>query len=150
MNPKIITKKVFIQTVALCFFFLMAVPAWAVQAHGGAEGLVSHQIGHILFWSAMIYLLVRIYQTNLNGPGWLEFKYFLGLIIAWNMLTFTGHWLREIVDNKKFVFEYGHTAGFTISNFTDVIFYASRLDHLVLVPAFILLLRTLIIWRRIS
>ena len=150
MDKRISYKKVFIQAAAWCFFFLTAVPAWAVQTHGGAEGLVAHQIGHILFLSGMIYLLVRIYQTGLKSPGWFEFKSFLGLIIVWNLLTFIGHWLHEIVDAKKFVLAKGHTAGFTIVSFTDFIFYVSRLDHLVLVPAFIMLFLALKTWRRTS
>ena len=148
MSKRISFKKVFIQTAAWCFFLLQAVPALAVQSHGGAEGLVSHQLGHILFLSGMIYLLVRIYHTDLNGPGWFEFESFLWLIVMWNLLTFTGHWLREIVDTNKFVSDNGHTASFTIASFTDLIFYISRLDHLVLVPAFIMLFRALAIWRR--
>ena len=39
---------------------LWAVPAFAVQAHGGAEGLISHQVGHILFIFGMVYLLKQI------------------------------------------------------------------------------------------
>ena len=30
-----------------------AMPVYAVQGHGGSEGLVSHQVGHILFISGM-------------------------------------------------------------------------------------------------
>jgi hypothetical protein len=152
MGKKNSSQKVFIQVAAWCFFFLTAVPAWAVQAHGGAEGLIAHQTGHILFLSGMIYLLVRIHQTNLNGPGWVEFISFLWFIIIWNLLAFTGHWLHEIVDTTKFVYENGHAyaASFTIASFTDLLFYISRLDHLVLVPAFIMLLRFLQIWRRLS
>ena len=143
MSKRISFNKVFIQIPAFCFFYLQLVPAWAVQSHGGAEGLVSHQIGHTLFFSGMIYLLVRIYQASLNGPGWFEFKSFLWLIILWNLLTFIGHWLHEIVETKNFVLEDGHTAGFTINTFADFIFYFSRL-------AFIMLFRGLQIWRRAS
>lgn len=150
MGKRISSQKVFIQAAAWCFLFLTAVPAWAVQAHGGAEGLIAHQTGHILFLAGMIYLLARIHQTGLRGPGWFEFKSFLGFIIIWNLLTFTGHWLHEIVDAKKYVSENGHITGFTIFTFTDFIFYVSRLDHLVLVPAFLLLWRALTIWRRAS
>lgn len=150
MSKRISFKKVFIQAAAWFFLFLTAVPAWAVQSHGGSEGLVSHQIGHVLFFVGMLYLLARIYQAGLKGPGWFQFEFFLWLIVLWNLLTFSGHWLRETVDAKKFVFENGHTSGFTINTFADFIFYISRLDHLVLVPAFIMLLLALTVWRRTS
>ena len=89
----------------LPFLAVGAEPAFAVQQHGGAEGLVSHQIGHILFISGMIDLLYRIYHNHITGPGWLEFKAFLWLVIMWNILTFAGHWMREIVDPEKFLTE---------------------------------------------
>ncbi len=130
------------------FLFGTSVPAWAVQSHGGSEGLISHQIGHTLFFAGMIYLLVRIYQSDLKGSGWFEFKCFLWLIVLWNLLTFSGHWIRETVDARNFVLENGQTARFTIETFSDLAFYASSLDHLVLVPAFIMLLRALTIWGR--
>ncbi|NIP99244.1 MAG: hypothetical protein GWO19_01335, partial [Nitrospinaceae bacterium] len=47
-----------------------ATPVWAVQTHGGSEGLVAHQIGHLLFVLGMIYLLVRIHSMQLRGRGW--------------------------------------------------------------------------------
>lgn len=37
----------------LVFIILLSSPALAVQAHGGAEGLVSHPIGHALFFIRM-------------------------------------------------------------------------------------------------
>jgi hypothetical protein len=73
------------------FFFLAlsvnANPAWAVQAHGGAEGLLSHQIGHLLFATGMGYLLFRLRTMRQSGRGWLEFKTSIWLLIAWNVVT---------------------------------------------------------------
>lgn len=136
--------------VLLFFAGLDAPCAWAVQAHGGAEGLVSHQIGHILFITGMAYLLSRVHQNQTTRPGWPEFKGFLVFIILWNCITFTGHWLNEIVDPAKYVKVDGQTVGYTITNFTDFVFYFSRLDHLLLVPSFFLLMMALKKWRRTS
>ena len=121
-------------------------PAWAVQAHGGAEGLVSHQLGHVLFIIGMAYLLFRLYRTKVAGPGWFEFKGFLWLIIVWNFITFSGHWLQEFMDKNKFIQDGGHIVIFKISNFTDAFYYITRLDHLFLVPPFIFLLLALRKW----
>jgi hypothetical protein len=135
----------------LLLFFLLAVlwasPAWAVQSHGGAEGLVSHEIGHILFITGMGYLLYRIYRVGFSGAGWSEFKYFLWLIICWNILTFSGHWLQEFYGNESYIRENGQITAFHITSFTDFIFYLSHLDHLLLVPSFLFLLQALKKWR---
>jgi hypothetical protein len=131
------------------FFFLVlqAFPAWAVQAHGGAEGLVSHQIGHVLFTIGMGYLLFRVYRLQIEGLDWLEFKIFLWLIIAWNFLTFTGHLMHEFVAPEKFITSDGHILSFSVTSFSDAYFYLTRLDHLLLVSSFIFLLLALRKWR---
>jgi len=131
---------------------LLASPlqALAVQQHGGAEGLVAHQIGHVLFISGMAYLLYRIYNLGIRRPGWFEFKVFLWLIILWNIQTFTGHWMMEIIDHGKFIKQGLHVTEFTVTDPFDVYFYFTRLDHLLLVPSFIFLYIALRKWRRVS
>jgi len=122
--------------------------AWAVQAHGGAEGLVSHQIGHILFTIGMGYLLYRIRLVRSEGRGWGAFKAFLALLILWNILTFVGHWLHELVDAQKFVHQGMHVIAFRVTTLQDALYYLTRLDHLLLVPALMLLLLALREWRK--
>ncbi len=129
---------------------LWAVPAFAVQAHGGSEGLVSHQVGHILFISGMIYLLYRVYHNHITGPGWFEFRGFLWLIILWNILTFTGHWMHEFVSPDQFMKDGGHIISFAITDLFDAVFYLTRLDHLLLVPSFLFLVVALHKWRHAS
>ena len=132
---------------AFAILIMEANHAWAVQAHGGQEGLVSHQIGHVLFTIGMGHLLFRLYYTKITGQGWLEFKVFLWLIIAWNFLTFTGHWMNEIMAAEKYIKSDGTTIAFTITNFMDAYFYLTRLDHLILVPSFVFFLLALRKWR---
>ena len=127
-----------------------AMPVYAVQGHGGSEGLVSHQIGHILFISGMSYLLYRVNQNRISGPGWFEFKSFLWLIILWNILTFSGHWMREIVNPERFIKQGIHITSFVITDSFDAFFYLTRLDHLLLVPSFVFLLLALQKWRRLQ
>lgn len=133
--------------VMLLAVSLSASPVWAVQAHGGDEGLLSHQLGHLLFIFGMGYLLFRLDQFSVQGAGWLEFKLFLVTITAWNFLTFVGHWLNESVAPEKFSKFNGHNITFTISTWTDAFYYLSRLDHLLLVPALVLLVLALRKWR---
>ncbi|MDF1578284.1 MAG: hypothetical protein P1P81_07560 [Desulfobulbales bacterium] len=140
------------------FFYLAAAvillarpsSALALQAHGGAEGLVAHQIGHLLFTLAIAYLLYEIHKSRIENHGWREFKYFLWLLICWNLLTFTGHWMREFVGPGKFVMADGRLAGMSVDGAWDFLFYLTRLDHLLLVPAFFMLFLALREWRRRS
>ena len=122
--------------------------ALAVQAHGGAEGLVVHQIGHLLFILGISYLFYRVDLARFKDPGWFEFKTFLRVLILWNLLTFTGHWMREFVDPGKFSKVDNHVVAMTIAGPWDAFFYLTRLDHLLLVPAFLLLFMALRKWRR--
>ena len=130
--------------------FSWAVPVYAVQQHGGAEGLVSHQVGHILFISGMSYLLYRVHHNRITGSGWFEFKSFLWLIILWNILTFSGHWMREIVNPERFIRQGTQVTAFVITDYFDTFFYLTRLDHLLLVPSFVFLLLALQKWRRLQ
>jgi len=128
------------------FLLVTALPAFAVQEHGAAEGLISHEIGHILFITGMGYLLTRIRVLNIKGPGWFEFKIFLCLIIAWNVLTLVGHWMNVFIPKSNFTRSGGIIKTFNISGFADLYYYLSRLDHILLVPAFVFLLLALIKW----
>ena len=121
--------------------------ALAVQGHGGAEGLVAHQIGHALFIFGISYLFYKIKLARFEDPGWFEFRAFLRVLVFWNLLTFTGHWMREFVDPGKFIKVDNHVVAMTIDGPWDVLFYLTRLDHLILVPAFFLLLMALRKWR---
>ncbi len=128
--------------------FLPVSQAYAVQSHGGAEGLISHQLGHFLFTLAMVFLLLRMRKSRLTGPGWSEFRGFLWLIILWNALTFAGHWMREGVPAEQFVLHSGRVTAFQANSVFDLIFYLTRLDHLLLVPAFFLLMLAIRNWER--
>lgn len=134
----------------LLLFFLLctASPAWAVQTHGGSEGLVSHQIGHVLFVIGIIVLLFRMSLNSFFGKGWRTFKGFLWMLVLWNCLAFSGHWMQEVVSAEKYITESGYTTGFQITNIFDIIFYLTQLDHLLLVPAFFLLFLALGHWEK--
>lgn len=148
MTTRVRLKKIFALT-----FILFSGMAWppsvlAVQFHGGAEGLVSHQIGHLLFLIGMVYLLVKVYQERNTSPGWWEFRGFIWCIILWNILTFCGHWMDEFTNPKDFALASGHKVSFRIDQVWDILFYFTRLDHLLLIPAIFLLLLALKKWRQ--
>lgn len=133
-----------------CVVAVCVSSAWAVQSHGGAEGLVAHQIGHLLFFIGMGYLLLRLYHLQQKGNGWTEFRAFLWLILAWNLQTFWGHWLNESVPAERFGRLDGDLVSFSVVTGSDLLYYFTQLDHLLLVPAFLFLLLALRKWRRQS
>ena len=150
MNYSRTLEIIFLSILVILGFLGEPQNALAVQAHGGAEGLVSHQIGHILFSAGMGYLLYRITSLRLKSHGWFEFKLFLISILFWNFLTFTGHWMHEVVDVTKFIRQDGITVGYKLTGFLDYYFYLTRLDHLALVPSFLFLLLALKKWSKAS
>lgn len=122
--------------------------AYGVQSHGGAEGLVSHQLGHLLFTLAIVVLLLQLTRSRSSGPGWYEFRGFLWVIFFWNILTFTGHWMREGMAAEFFIRQDNRITAFQVDSFANLIFYLTRLDHLLLVPAFFMLLLAIRKWGR--
>ncbi len=135
-----------LRLVPILLTLAAATPAWAVQRHGNSEGLVVHQLGHLLFIVGMAYLVSHLGRLRLTGPGWKAFRGFLWTIIAWNFLTFSGHWLDEKINTDQFITSSGQISAITINNFTDAYFFLTRLDHLLLVPAFFLLMLALHRW----
>lgn len=128
--------------------FLAPASAWAVQSHSGAEeGLVIHQMGHVLFIGGLLFLLARLRRLTTSDYGGFEFKLFLCLIILWNALAFHEHWYQGTVSPDRFIRASGKITGFIISTPLDALYYFSRLDHLLLVPAFLCLMAALNKWR---
>jgi len=98
----------------------------------------------------MVYLLYRVFFANFVGPGWLEFKWFLSLIIVWNFIAFLGHLLREGIDPAQYVKPPGQGTYFSVNHFSDYLFYLCSLDHLFLVPSFLFLAAALKKWGKSS
>jgi len=138
----------FARIIILSLLLLPSQTAWAVQGHGGAEGLVIHQLGHILFVAGIVVLLYYIRRNRLTNPGWRRFTLFFRLLLAWNGLAFTSHWLHEVVNQDHLIRNHGRLTGITINNLTGLAFYLSSLDHILLVPAFFLLLQALSHWEK--
>lgn len=122
--------------------------ALAVQPHGGAEALVAHQLGHALFAAGLIYVLLARGATRWARAGRRQYRAFLILTIAWNVLAFTGHSLATTIRERQIVRGAGGPEAFVARDALDWVYYLTRLDHLVLVPALALLLVALLRWWR--
>lgn len=131
----------------LVLILVSALPAFAVQEHRGAEGMVAHQLGHLLL-IAGCGVLFRHSQPFAATPGWRQFRLFLSLLICWNLLAFAGHLMDPLMEEDRFLVRDGRRIGFLLSSFDGLLYYLSRLDHLILVPAFLQLLCAINSWRR--
>jgi hypothetical protein len=112
-------------------------PAFAIQTHGHPEGLYAHQMGHIIFLAAMIYVCWQIWQRHLGSrPGFRCLFWACSLFAAWNLLTFWGHWAEEGLDPAAIDSRAGYLfRQLHINDLNGLIYYLATLDHLILIPA---------------
>jgi len=62
------------------------------------------------------------------------------LFVLWNVIAFLGHWSEELLLPKAFQGQPGDLSRRLImSQLSPWIYYITKLDHLILVPAFFLL-----------
>lgn len=130
---------------ALVVFALLAgpVPALATQAHGAPEGVVGHQIAHVVFIASMAILIYWLRERRLvEQPGWKYIQYAALFFILWSLDAFFAHLLDEqlqIVQVEKIDFWRGRivTRGDTLG--IALLYYVLKLDHLLCVPAMLFL-----------
>jgi hypothetical protein len=113
-------------------------PAWAIQTHAHPEGLYAHQMGHVAFLGAMIYVCWQIWRSHLlSRPGFRHLFWACILFGCWNVLTFCGHWAEEGLDPGAIDRQGGHLfRQLHITDLGGLIYYLASLDHLILIPAF--------------
>mgnify|MGYP005838366003 CR=1 FL=1 len=124
--------------------------AWAIQTHGDPEGLYAHQMGHLVFLAAMIYVSWQIWRRGLKAsPGFSRLFWACILFGVWNFLTFLGHIAEERLASEAINRQAGHLwRTLDITDLNGLIYYLAKLDHLILVPAFWLLLTALRLFRK--
>lgn len=112
--------------------------ALAIQTHGGAEGLYSHQFGHLLFLGAMVVLFFRLRRhAERTSRGWRYIGISCLLFALWNAVAFLGHCLEEILPSPAFAGGPNPWDRVLVPApaWQALLFYACKLDHLVAVPA---------------
>jgi len=135
--------------LCLCILFL-ALPdtAWALQAHGPPEGIYIHQMAHIFFLGSLLYLYRDLKHSSEQEQGWRYLRWFCLLMLCWNVVAFIGHAVtfhlaeEHISDAGSFL----HSRLLGPMNLSKTLFYITRFDHLLVVPALYFLylgLRTL-------
>ena len=116
---------------------LLCQDAWALQTHGGSEGVVVHQIAHIQYLGALGYLLWDIRRSGFAGIGWLYLQRFCWLMIIWNGIAFIGHFAQMALPDGAISTEDGYLSALLLLpvSFGRWIYYVTALDHLVITPA---------------
>jgi hypothetical protein len=118
--------------------FLLCDPlaASAFQSHPAPEGLYAHQMAHAFFILAMAIL---VYWLQVNGftqqRGWRLIQVSCILLIAWNIVAFTGHWVEEKIPSSVVSGEPDWHQRIVVTSGWTALYYALKLDHLVQVPA---------------
>jgi len=127
--------------LALLIGLLAPPSALAIQTHGPLEGLVVHQIGHFLYGLAMLGFSLRIRRSHLSRrPSWRLMAAGSLLLALWNGWAFVAHILNRTVPADHFlVSPAGVRTGLEISTPVDALFYLFKMDHLLSVPALVLI-----------
>jgi len=120
---------------------------FATQFHASAEGIITHQMGHLFFLFSMVVLIFTVTDKGLNvQKGWRLIQYSAFLFVLWNLDAVTAHffdnqihavkietisiWKMKIITNDD-------------SPFLAWFYYILKLDHLLCVPAMLLLYKGL-------
>jgi hypothetical protein len=116
---------------------LTADNAWALQSHSAPEGIYVHQMAHLLFSGALGYLYWHTrHSPALVSRGWKYLQIFCILLICWNLLAFLGHETFEHLSANDFInkntFRESLAPPITLAK---VIYFISKMDHCLNVPA---------------
>lgn len=132
-----------ITTIVL--IFCGADNALALQTHAEPEGIYVHQMAHILFMTALIYLYWHTRRTQeATSRSWKYFQLFCLFLIGWNILAFTGHEILKHLQNSDFILQdTWHARLAPPITLTKVLYYITKMDHFLIVPALLALVISL-------
>lgn len=119
------------------FLFLGPDSAWALQPHSAPEGLYVHQMSHLLFMGALIYLFLHTRRTpELSGSGWKYLQTFCILFAGWNLLALVGHEAVKLLHPEDFINKSSWN-GSLAPPITQLklLYFITKMDHLLYVPA---------------
>lgn len=140
-----INKHFLLISTALLLTFFGAGDAQALQTHGAPEGRYVHQMAHILFMTALIYLYWHTRKTQeTSSRGWKYFQLFCLFLIGWNILAFTGHEIFHHLRDSDFILKDTWQARLAAPiSFTKMLYYITKMDHFLIVPALLALVMSL-------
>ncbi len=120
-------------------------PSLALISHGHPEGLYVHQMAHLLFAGAMFFWIYLVKRDGLlNVPGFRALVWAGLAFILWNLVAFTGHTAEVFLSPQAFQ---GPSVDLSqrllMTQPSAWVYYFTKMDHLILVPAFYFLYRGL-------
>lgn len=123
----------------LTLLILISLPAeaWALQSHGAPEGRYVHQMAHLLFTGALLYLYWHTRQTPvLASRGWKYLQVFCILFACWNILAFVGHETFVQLASSDFTSTNGWKERINGPiTLQKLVYFITKMDHLLYVPA---------------
>lgn len=111
--------------------------ALALQVHGEPEGVYVHQMAHLHYIFALGYFFWDIRRTSFTGRGWRYLQLFCILMTCWNIIAFLGHLAESYLDPQSLLQGDCYLQVRLLSPFTlnKYLYFITKLDHLIYVPA---------------
>lgn len=129
-------------------FLFIALLAWprclfAAQVHSAPEGLFVHQIGHLFFIFSMGILIYWLRGRQLtHQKGWQRLQYAAFFFVLWNIDTLLAHF----IESRPGIFSQISVGSWQAQIVSSpgnealtVVYYLTKMDHLLCVPAIIFL-----------
>jgi hypothetical protein len=116
--------------------------ALALQSHATPEeGLYSHQFGHLFFMLSLVFFAFWLQKTRLvQERGWRFLQISCFLLALWNIDAIAGHELELWLSESRLVGVASARIGLGDPRlWLPYIYFFLKLDHLLSVPALILL-----------
>ncbi|MCP4021281.1 MAG: hypothetical protein GY729_05520 [Desulfobacteraceae bacterium] len=128
-----------ILTVMIATIILLPGIVFATQLHASAEGIITHQIGHIFFLISMLVLMFTIKGKGLDRQkGWRLIQISAFFFILWNLDAVFAHFFDNQIHAVKFEdISFGSMRIVTQSDspLLALLYYVLKMDHLLCVPA---------------
>ncbi len=122
------------------------VNALAVQVHGAPEGYYTHNLAHVILIVAILFLLFWLRKEDgENKKAWWYFRLSLLFFLLWNLDAMTAHILKKRLPSEAFYLPpklFDHLLLGPL-DWERWVFYMTRFDHLLCVPAMFFLMQSL-------
>ncbi|MGC9022923.1 MAG: hypothetical protein ACP5J5_07385 [Dissulfurimicrobium sp.] len=112
--------------------------ALALQVHSGPEGLYTHQMAHVFFLAAMVFLFSILFRHPLGyGRAWVYLRLSLLFFSIWNVNAIITHSLELTIPPESLVVQEGPLPCYICmpAVFKSWVYYVGKFDHLLCVPA---------------
>ena len=132
----------FLLIIVSCLFLLLVAPetASALQIHPAPEGLYVHQIAHAFFIFSMGSLAFWLQKRRLVViKGWRYIQMSCLFFVLWNIEAMAGHVIDHRMDPHAFMGTGWKAALIVDKAIVPYLYYFLKMDHLICLPAIILL-----------